>query len=285
VSFFGARYPVVQAPMANAQPPSLASAASNAGALGTIAAAAFTAERLQTALDEVRAQTGEPFAVNVFAPPYLRDEVLDVVLDARPAVLSFTFGLLDPEPLQEHGIAVLGTATTAEEAAALEAAGVDAVVAQGAEAGGHRGTFLGSFEEGLVPLDELLRSIDVGVPVVAAGGIVDRGDVQRVRALGAAAVQVGTAFLFTRECATAPEHLDALRTYETVVTPAYTGRHMRAARTPVLDELMHAGAPLPFPEQRAVAAKHGPLYMGGTSARRAHEQSVDELVAELASGF
>jgi nitronate monooxygenase len=179
---------------------------------------------------------------------------------------------------------VLGTATTAEEAAALEAAGVDAVIAQGAEAGGHRGTFLGSFEDGLVPIDELLSSIDVSVPVVAAGGIVDAGDVRRVRALGAAAVSVGTAFLFTHECATSREHLDALRRYDTVVTPAYTGRHMRAARTPVLDALMRE-EPLPYPEQRAVSAKQGPLYMGGTSAKRAREQSVAELVAELARGF
>jgi nitronate monooxygenase len=285
VSFFGARFPVVQAPMANAQPPSLAAAASNAGALGTIAAAALSADRLRDAFAEVRAGTDAPFGVNVFAPPYLRDDVLALVLDERPAALSFTFGLLDPEPLQERGIAVLGTATTAEEAEALEAAGVDAVVAQGAEAGGHRGTFLGSFDEGLVPLDELLRSIDVSVPVVAAGGIVDGDDVRRVRELGAAAVQVGTAFLFTDECATAPEHLEALRTYDTVVTPAYTGRHMRAARTPVLAELMAGSAPLPFPEQRAVAAERGPLYMGGTGARRAREQSVAELVAELARGF
>ena len=285
MSFFGARYPIVQAPMANAQPPALAAAASNAGALGTIPAAALSADRLREALREVRAQTSEPFGVNVFAPPYLREDVLAVVLDDRPAMLSFTFGLLDPEPLQERGIAVLGTATTAEEASALEAAGVDAVVAQGAEAGGHRGTFLGSFEEGLVPLEDLLRSIDVSVPVVAAGGIVDAGDVRRLRELGADAVQVGTAFLFTVECDTAPEHLEALRTYETVVTPAYTGRHMRAARTPLLDELMNEGPPLPFPEQRAVARERGPLFMGGTNARRARDQTVAELVAELARGF
>lgn len=285
MSFFGARFPVVQAPMANVQPPAVAAAVSSAGGLGTIAAAALTADRLRAAVDEVRALTDAPFGINVFAPPYLRDDVLEVVLDVRPAVFSFTFGLLDPEPLQHAGIAVFGTATTAEEAETLEAAGVDAVVVQGAEAGGHRGTFLGSFEEGLVPLDELLQSLDVSVPVVAAGGIVDAGDVRRVRELGAAAVQAGTAFLFTTECGTAPEHLAALRTYDTVVTPAYTGRHMRAARTPVLEELMGAGPPLPFPEQRAVARERGPLYMGGTSARRAREQPAAELVAELARGF
>ena len=270
--------------MAHVGPPSLAAAASSAGALGTIAAAALTAEQTRDAIREVRSLTDAPFGVNVFAPPYLRYDVVDVVLEERPAAFSFTFGVVDPEPFQDVGIAVLGTATTAEEAAALEAAGVDAIVAQGAEAGGHRGTFLGSFEDGLVPLDELLLSSRVSVPVIAAGGIVGADDVRRVRALGASGVQVGTAFLFTHDAGTAREHLDALRTYDTVVTPAYTGRHMRAARTPVLEELMRA-KPLPYPEQRAVSAKCGPLFMGGTNARAAREQSVVELVDDLARGF
>jgi nitronate monooxygenase len=280
LSFFEAEHPIVQAPMSGASPPRVAAATSNAGALGSIAAAQYSPDELRAAIQEVRALTDKPFCVNVFAPPFLRDGILDVVLEERPRVLSFTFGLVDPGPLQARGIATFGTATTAEEAAALAATGVDAVVAQGAEAGGHRGTFLGSFEEGLVPLDELLREIDVDVPVIAAGGIVEADDVRRVRALGAAAVQVGTAFLFTPECGIAREHLDALREYDTVVTPAYTGRHMRAARTPVLEELMQE-TPLPFPEQRAVSAKRGPLYMGGTGARRAQEQSVAELVQSL----
>jgi nitronate monooxygenase len=284
LSFFGARYPIVQAPMANAQPPSLAAVASNAGALGTIPAVGLSADQARDAIREVRSLTDAPFGVNVFAPPYLRYDVVEVVLEERPAVFSFTFGVIDPEPFHEAGVAVLGTATTSAEAAALESAGVDAIVAQGAEAGGHRGTFLGSFEDGLVPLDQLLTSIRGSVPVVAAGGIVDAGDVRRVRELGAAGVQAGTAFLFTHEAGAAREHLDALRTYDTVVTPAYTGRHMRAARTPVLEELMQT-EPLPYPEQRAVSAKRGPLFMGGTNARAAREQSVAELVGELARGF
>jgi nitronate monooxygenase len=284
LSFFGARHPIVQAPMAHVAPPSLAAVAANAGALGTIAAAALSADETRSAIREVRGLTDAPFGVNLFAPPYLRDEVVEVVLEERPAVFSFTFGVVDPTPFREAGIAVLGTATTDDEAEVLEAAGVDAVVAQGAEAGGHRGTFRGSFEAGLVPLDELLRSIRVSVPVIAAGGIVDAGDVRRVRALGAAGVQVGTAFLFTHESGTAREHLDALRTYDTAVTPAYTGRHMRAARTPVLEELMKI-EPLPYPEQRTVSAKRGPLFMGGTNARAAREQTVAELVDELARGL
>lgn len=270
--------------MAYVQPPSLAAAASNAGALGTIAGAGLGPDELRDAIHEVRAATDSPFGVNLFAPPFLGEGQLEVVLEERPAVFSFTFGLVEPEPLRAAGIAVLGTATTAEEAGYLAAAGVDAVVAQGAEAGGHRGTFLGSFDDGLVPLDELLGAIDVAVPVIAAGGIVDGEDVRRVLELGAAGVQVGTAFLFTPECAARREHLDALREYDTVVTPAYTGKHMRAARTPLLEDLMAGPPPLPFPQQRAVSAQRGPVFMGGTGARRAREQSVAELVASLAAG-
>jgi nitronate monooxygenase len=281
LTFFGARHPVVQAPMAYVQPPSLAAAASNAGALGTIAGAPLLPDDLRAAIREVRAATDAPFGVNLFAPPFLGEGQVEVVLEERPAVFSFTFGLVETGPLREAGIAVLGTATTVEEAAHLAAAGVDGVVAQGAEAGGHRGTFFGSFEDGLVPLEELLAAIDVDVPVIAAGGIVDRADVRRALEVGAAGVQVGTAFLFTRECAAPRAHLDALRTYDTVVTPAYTGRHMRAARTPLLEELMAGPPPLPFPQQRAVSAERGPLFMGGTGARRAREQSVAELVASL----
>lgn len=281
MTLFGARHPIVQAPMAGVQPPSLAAAVSNAGALGTVAGAALSPDELRAAIREVRAATDAPFGVNVFAPPYLRAGLLDVVLEERPAVFSFTFGVIDPEPLQARGIAVLGTATTAEEAAFLAGAGVDGVLAQGAEAGGHRGTFRGSFEEGLVPLADLLRAIDVSVPVVAAGGIVDGAGIRRALELGAAGAQLGTAFLFTPECGRPRAHLDALRAYETVVTPAYTGRPMRAARTPLLEELMAEPEVLPFPEQRAVAAARGPVYMGGTSAREARELPVAELIRTL----
>jgi nitronate monooxygenase len=282
----GARYPIIQAPMASVQPPSLAAAVSRVGGLGSIAGALLSPDELRGAIRSVRAEVdGAPFAVNMFAPPYLGEGLLDVVREERPPVFSFTFGLVEPAPLQEVGIRVLGTATTAEEAAFLEAGGVDAVVAQGAEAGGHRGTFLGSFEDGLVPLAALLSVIDVSVPVVAAGGIVDGADVRRALALGAAGVQVGTAFLFTSECGTPREHLDALRTFDTVVTPAYTGRHMRAARTPLLEELMSGPPPLPFPQQRAAVAHRGPVFMGGTGAKRGRELSVPELIETLAAGL
>jgi nitronate monooxygenase len=178
---------------------------------------------------------------------------------------------------------VLGTATNADEAAALEEAGVDAVVAQGAEAGGHRGTFIGSFEDGLVPLETLVPACAaaVSVPVLAAGGLADGSDIARMLELGAQGVSLGTAFLFTPEAGRPAEHLAALRSLPTVVTDAYTGRPMRAARTPVLEQLMSGPPPLPFPKQRAVAAQAGPLFMGGTAAARSRELPAAELVRTL----
>ena len=272
----GAYVRVVQAPMATNQPPGFAALVCAAGATGSIAAAALSPDELRS---EIRAMPdGTRYAVNVFAPPYLKDDVLQVVLDERPPILSFTFGIVDTAPLRDAGIEVWGTATSTDEARLLRDAGVDVVVAQGAEAGGHRGSFADGFP--LVPLDELLQAIDVDLPVVAAGGIVDRHDVARARELGAAGVQVGTAFLFTHECGRPPAHLAALREHDTVVTDAYTGRPMRAARDEVLQALMDE-TPLPYPQQRRVSAERGPLYMGGTAARRCREQSVAELVAEL----
>jgi nitronate monooxygenase len=277
----GIEYPIVQAPMANNASPALAAAVSAAGALGSVAGATISPGELRAEIHDVRSATDRPFAVNLFAPPYLRDESLEVVLEERPAVCSIAFGIADPAPLRDAGIVVLGTATTAEEAQALEQAGVDAVVAQGAEAGGHRGSFLDGFP--LVPLAELVPAcVDaVTVPVVAAGGIVDGAGIAELVRVGAAGVSLGTAFLFTPEAGRPREHLEALRTLETVVTDAYTGRPMRAARTPVLEELMAGPPPLAFPEQRKVSAEKGPLFMGGTGAARARELGAGELIRLL----
>jgi nitronate monooxygenase len=279
----GVELPIVQAPMANNAPPALAAAVSAAGALGSIAGAGLSPDELRAAIREVRAATDRPFAVNLFAAPHLGVGTLDVVLEERPRAFSFTVGIVDPAPLREAGIFTLGTATTAEEAQALEQAGVDAVVAQGAEAGGHRGSFLGGFP--LVPLEELVRAcVDaVSLPVVAAGGIMDGAGIAEMLRLGAAGVSLGTAFLFTPEAGRPPEHLEALRSLETVVTDAYTGRPMRAARTPVLDELMAGPPPLPFPAQRTVAAEKGPLFMGGTGACKGRVMAAAKLVRLLAA--
>ena len=277
----GVEYPIVQAPMAYNGPPALAAVVSAAGALGSVAGSAFSPDELRAAIREVREATDRPFAVNLLAPPYLREGTLEVVLDERPAVFSFSFGIVEPAPLREAGIVTLGTATTAEEALALEQAGVDVVVAQGGEAGGHRGSFLEGWP--LVPVAELVPAcVDaVSLPVVAAGGIMDGAGIAEMLRLGAAGVSLGTAFLFTCEAGRPPEHLDAIRTLDTVVTDAYTGRPMRAARTPVLEKLMAGPPPLPFPEQRPVSAGSGPLYMGGTGAARGREVDAGDLVRLL----
>lgn len=277
----GVRFPIVQAPMANNAPPALAAAVSAAGALGSVAGGTLSPDELRAEIRGVREATDRPFAVNLFSPPYLDEASFEVVLDERPPVFSFAFGIVELAPLRDAGILTLGTTTTAEEARALEQAGVDAVVAQGAEAGGHRGSFLGGFP--LVPLAELVAACveAVSLPVIAAGGIVDGAGIAEALRLGAAGVSLGTAFLFTPEAERPREHLEAIRSLETVVTDAYTGRPMRAARTPVLEELM--AGPLPFPEQRKVSAEKGPLFMGGTAAARARELGAAELVDLLAA--
>jgi len=282
----GVRFPIVQAPMANVQPPELAALVSATGALGSIAGAVLPPDDLRTAIRRVRDATDAPFAVNLFAPPYTRPGQLEVVLEERPPALSFTFGIVAPLPLRELGILTLGTATTVAEAAVLAEAGVDVVVAQGAEAGGHRGTFLGSFEDALVPLAELVPAVvaAVSVPVVAAGGIADGAGIAAALELGAQGVSLGTAFLFTPECHAPPEWLEALRTRETVVTPAYSGRHARAARTPFLERLIAGPPPLPYPEQRrGVEALPDAerFFLGGPAGRRARELPAAELVRTL----
>jgi nitronate monooxygenase len=227
---------------------------------------------------------GEPAA-----PPWSFEDQAAVVLEERVPVFSFTFGLVDPEPFHDVGIAVIGTATTADEARELELDGVDAIVAQGAEAGGHRGTFLDSFEEGLVPLAELVPEVvdAVSKPVIAAGGIMDGAGIAAALDLGAQAAQLGTAFLFSTESAASPAWRQALREHETVVTAAYTGRPARAARTPFLTELMEGPEPLPYPLQAAVLAPfrtrdgYG-FYLGGTGAARGREAPAAELVRTLA---
>jgi nitronate monooxygenase len=200
------------------------------------------------------------------------------VLEAHPHVCSFSFGILDPAPLRDGGIVTLGTATTVEEARALAEAGVDAVVVQGSEAGGHRGSFGDGFP--LVPLAQLVPACvhAVALPIVAAGGIMDGAGIAELLRLGAAGVSLGTAFLFTPEAGRPRDHLDALRSLDTVVTDAYTGRPMRAARTPVLEELMAGPPPLPFPEQRQVSAEKGPLFMGGIGGARGRVLDAADLV-------
>jgi nitronate monooxygenase len=172
----------------------------------------------------------------------------------------------------------------------MEQAGVHVVAAQAAEAGGHRGTFLGSFEDGLVPLAELLPQVlaATSLPVLAAGGIMDGAEIAAALDAGAAGAVLGTAFLFASESGAPPPWRDALRAGDTLVSARYTGRPARGARTPFISELEASGLePAPYPVQGMLLgdlrAREGyGWYLGGTGAARARELPAGELVQVLA---
>jgi nitronate monooxygenase len=211
---------------------------------------------------------------------------LAVVVEERVPAFSFTFGIPPLDGFDDT--LLLGTATTPDEAEALERAGVDAVVVQGAEAGGHRGTFLTSFDDALVPLAQLIPAAveRCSVPVVAAGGIVDGAEIAYALRAGAAGVQLGTAFLYADESGAGPAWREALRRYETFVSDAYTGRPARGARTQFVEELTAGVHPAPYGIQRALLDpfrgrdEYG-WYLGGTGATRARELPAADLVRLL----
>jgi nitronate monooxygenase len=281
-ALFGIELPIVQAPMAGAQGSALAVAVSNAGGLGSLPCAMLDVEAMRAELAAIGAGTGRPFNVNFFchpAPdadpgreaawraalaPYYREYGIDPasvatgagrlpfsagaaeVLEAvRPPVVSFAFGLPEAALLSRVravGARILATATTVDEAVWLERQGVDVVIAQGWEAGGHRGNFLSadlSLQLGTLALvPQVVRA--VRVPVIAAGGIADAAGVKAVLALGAVAAQVGTAYLLCPEATTHPAHRAALASpaaQRTVVTNLYTGRPARGIVTRLMREL------------------------------------------------
>jgi len=314
-SRLGLRLPIVQAPMAGGpSTPELAVAVSNAGGLGSIAGAMLPPDDLRGMIRQVRAATDAPFAVNLFAPlpapssrgveqwsrltgvsrpaptvPRFADQ-LAVVVAERVPVFTFTFGI--PALTGFEGL-TMGTATSVAEAVALERAGVDVVVAQGYEAGGHRGTFLEPVDRSLIGTLVLVpRVVDaVSVPVVAAGGIMDGRAIAAALALGAQAVQLGTAFLNCPEAGTNPAHRRALE-QDTTVTRVLTGRHARAVHTPLVDRLERSGLeppdyPLPrslSPEPPMLVGQGGPMARSVPAAEllATLEAETDAAVARLA---
>lgn len=298
-AMLGIRYPLIQAPMAGITTPAMAAAVGEQGALGSIGGAMLSPDRLHEQIRTARGLSGAPLNVNLFAPqepvdpgdsiermqealapwrerlglgepsplrpPHFGfDEQLAVVLEELPEVFSFTFGIPPPEPLaslRAARITVLGTATTAREAELLESAGCDAVVAQGSEAGGHRGTFAGPFEEALVPTLDLVAEIAerVEVPVIAAGGIMDGAGIAAALRAGASAAQLGTAFMACGESAAPPAYRQSLLEAsgeETTITRAFTGRPLRALRTAFVDEVETSGTEIPpYPLQAILLAE------------------------------
>jgi nitronate monooxygenase len=267
----GIEYPILLAPMAGAGgTPELAAAISNTGGLGAWGGAYSKPDDIAATIRRMRQLTRRPFNINLFAggcetdrkidpqpmleimseahvrlglpPPVLPpvpadpfEEQLEAVLEERPPVFSFTFGVLSAAQivaLRKRGIAITGTATTVQEARQLEQAGVDAIAAQGAEAGAHRGSFATSFADSMIPLALLVREICAGtaLPVIASGGLMDGRDIAKAMALGAAAVQLGTAFLPCPESGAPPAYKRALleaKKDTTVITRAFSGRPAR----------------------------------------------------------
>jgi nitronate monooxygenase len=316
----GIDLPLIQAPMAGVQGSALAVAVSNAGGLGSLPCAMLSPGGIRDELVAIKAGTGRPYNVNFFChkpptpdagreaawratlAPYYREfgidpaaipagpgrapfghEAADVLEKFAPAVVSFHFGLPSPELLQRvrsWGAKILSSATTVEEARWLEAQGVDAIIAQGLEAGGHRGIFLSDDLSTQVGTFALLPQIvqRVKLPVIAAGGIAGPNGVAAAMALGAAGVQVGTVYLLCPEAATSAVHRAALQAdgaRHTALTNLFTGRPARGivnrfirergpvnAAAPAFPLATAALAPLRAKAERAGSGDFSPLWAG-----------------------
>jgi nitronate monooxygenase len=289
----GVELPIIQAPMAGVQGSALAVAVATAGGLGSLPCAMLSPDMMHTELAAIRERTGRPFNVNFFChaqptpdpdrevtwraalSPYYRElgidpdsipsrpgrvsfdsETAEVLGAFKPAVVSFHFGLPSAElvaQVKAWGSTILSSATTVAEARWLEERGADAIVAQGLEAGGHRGMFLSNDLTTQVGTLALVRRIlqTVRLPVIAAGGIADAAGVAAAMALGAVGVQVGTAYLLCPEATTSAVHRAALKSEaacHTAVTNVFTGRPARGIMNRLIKELGPISAAAPaFP--------------------------------------
>jgi nitronate monooxygenase len=292
----GIQHPIIQAPLGGVGSVELVAAVSNSGALGMLGAAYLTPGQITESIEAIRERSEGAFGVNLFcagdapaewpdpapmlnllrpyhaelglpepeAPAAIADTFdaqLDAVLAAGVSIVGFTFGVPTPETmarLKRHDALVMATATTVEEARLLEAAGIDVIVAQGSEAGGQRGTFSGTFEAGLIGTMALVPQVvdAVSVPVVAAGGIMDGRGIVAALALGAAAAQLGTAFLACREAVIPEAYRQAVRDADgsdTALTRAFSGRMARGVLNEFMRDLANREeAILPYPLQNAL---------------------------------
>lgn len=330
------RYPLFQAPMAGGPTtPALVAAVSNAGGLGNLGAGYLAPEQLRDEIRKIRELTDQPFGVNLFVPErveeseetavqmtdYLNqyriqlgipqspsilkssesfEEQVQVLLEEKIPVFSFTFGVAPHDVIQamkQRGTVVIGTATTVAEAEHLQVAGVDAIVAQGYEAGGHRGTFLNKVAQSLIGTMALVPQIVeyVSIPVIASGGIMDGRGLVASLALGAAAVQMGTAFLACSESGAHEVYKQKIVTANedsTDITCAYSGKAARGIRTTFMNDMQqYSGAIPPYPIQNAMtrdirqaAAKaNNPEFMSlwaGQGLRLAKNRTAAEIVQQ-----
>lgn len=336
----GIELPVIQAPMAGVQGQALAVAVSKAGGLGSLPCAMLGAQDLHSELTLITSQTAKPYNVNFFChippepddereqnwrtilSPYFREygidantiasqpgrepfsaEAVEILKEFRPPVVSFHFGLPAPEllePVRSWGGKILSTATTVDEAIWLESHGVDAIIAQGLEAGGHRGFFLSKDPGTQVGTFALVPQIvqAVNIPVIAAGGIADARGVAAMMELGAAGVQIGTAYLLCPEAKTTAVHRAALKEDNARVT-ALTNLFSGGAARGIVNRLMRELGPLnsaapPFPLASAAIAplrakaeslgsgEFSPLW-AGQNVSGCKEISATLLTQELAS--
>ena len=341
LDLFGIELPIIQAPMAGVQGHALAVAVSEAGGLGSLPCAALNADAMRAELAAVKGQTNKPFNVNFFchAPPILDSQresawrntlrpyyeelgidlnsipdgpgrtsfnmkIAELLRQVRPPVVSFHFGLPAAELLdvvRSWGAKVLSSATTVKEARWLEERGVDAIIAQGDEAGGHRGHFLTTDETTRAGTRTLVKQFvdTVKVPIIAAGGIADRQGVTAALGWGAAGVQIGTAYLLSPQATTSIVHRAALNgdaARHTELTNLFTGRPARGIVNRLMRELgaINPLAP-PFPLATAAIAPlrakaeslgrgdFSPLW-AGTSAAKCREISAFDLTKTFA-GF
>nr|WP_294566002.1 nitronate monooxygenase [uncultured Arthrobacter sp.] len=327
--------PVIQAPMAGGpSTPRLAAAVSGAGGLGFLAAGYKTAGALRAEIAAVREATDAPFGVNLFVPqpsaarpdqlaeyaqalapeaehlgvdpgePRYDDDdwenKIGVLLELAPAVASFTFDVPEPgiiEALRDRGVAVTVTVTSRPEAEKAAAAGADSLSVQGPEAGGHRGTFDATAPGDPTPLYALLEDLaGLGIPLIAAGGIATRADVQEALFRGAVAVQAGTAFLRAEEAGTRAAHRAALASpafQATAVTRAFSGRYARGLSNDFMkryDPVAPFGYPeihhLTSPLRAAAAAANDPHRINlwaGTGFNRCVAGSAASIVDRLST--
>jgi len=341
-SFLGTALPLIQAPMAGVQGHALAAAVCNTGGLGSIPAAMLSLDALRAELTQLAALTDKPYNVNFFChtppePDPARDavwqqalqpfyeelglsladivpgpgrapfsaQVADVVEPFKPAVMSFHFGLPSAALLariKRWGSLVLASATTVDEALWLQAHGADAIIAQGLEAGGHRGIFLSDDLSTQVGTMALLPQIvqAVQVPVIAAGGIADADGVAAAMALGASAVQIGTAYMCCPESTTSALHRTVLQSpaaRHTALTTLFTGRPARGIMNRLMRELgplspsapafplaTSAIAPLRARAESQGSTDFSPLW-SGQNASQCRNVPAAELTRALARGL
>jgi nitronate monooxygenase len=339
---FGIQLPIIQAPMAGVQGSALAVAVSNAGGLGSLPCAMLSLDAMREELAAIRAQTTRPYNVNFFChtppavsaereagwraalSPYYEElgidassfkpgpgrapfnsEAADALSEIRPPVMSFHFGLPPADLLarvRSWGSKIISSATTVEEARWLEAQGVDAVIAQGLEAGGHRGIFLSDDLTTQVGTFALLPQVvrAVKVPVIAAGGIADAKGVAAALELGAAGVQIGTAYLLCPEASITAVHRAALKSEaarHTALTNIFSGRPARGIVNRIIRELGPMSTATPafplaasaFAPLRAKAEAQGngdfsPLW-SGQNASGCKEIPAGDLTRELAANL